>query len=90
MIAAHRETRARIQDHPDWDKKALTRRQALAALSVAGASLLLNQSVVARESESNHKGLGLVTYAFGIHNKNHWGGIQVCPRRWRCLRKPGS
>jgi 3-oxoisoapionate decarboxylase len=74
MIAAHRQTPARIQDHPDWDKKALSRRQALAALSVAGASLLLNQSVVARESESNHKGLGLVTYAFGIHNKNHWGG----------------
>jgi sugar phosphate isomerase/epimerase len=52
----------------------ISRRQALATLATTGAALALNPSTMARQTEPRRTSLGLVTYAFGIHQKNHWDG----------------
>ncbi len=52
----------------------INRRQALATLATTGAALALKPNLIARETEPRRTSLGLVTYAFGIHQKNHWNG----------------
>jgi sugar phosphate isomerase/epimerase len=52
----------------------ITRRTALAAIATTGAALVLNRRAMGREPEPRRTSLGLVTYAFGIHQKNHWNG----------------
>lgn len=52
----------------------INRRQALATLAKTSAALALNPGAMARETEPRRTTLGVVTYAFGIHQKNHWNG----------------
>lgn len=55
--------------------KPLNRREALLTLSGAGSALLLGTGLAgADEPQPPRTQLGIVTYAFGIHQKNHWGG----------------
>lgn len=50
----------------------MNRREALVALSGAGSALLFEAA--ADENKSRRTKLGIVTYAFGIHQKNQWAG----------------
>lgn len=53
----------------------LNRREALLALSGAGSALLLGVATsTAGENDSPRTRMGIVTYAFGIHQKNQWAG----------------
>jgi sugar phosphate isomerase/epimerase len=53
----------------------MTRRDALLTLSAAGSALMLGtRTGISDEPAARHTRLGIVTYAFGIHQKNHWGG----------------
>jgi len=54
--------------------KSINRREALITLSSAGSALLLGATSPAAESTIQRTRMGIVTYAFGIHQKNHWGG----------------
>jgi sugar phosphate isomerase/epimerase len=55
--------------------KPINRRDALLALSGAGSALLLGTAAAARgENPASRTRMGIVTYAFGIHQKNQWGG----------------
>jgi sugar phosphate isomerase/epimerase len=55
--------------------KSLNRREALLVLSGAGSALLLGTEVgVSTESAPPRTRMGIVTYALGIHQKNHWSG----------------
>jgi sugar phosphate isomerase/epimerase len=55
--------------------KQLNRREALLTLSAAGSALLLGSGAVpAEEPQVRRTKMGIVTYAFGIHQKNHWAG----------------
>lgn len=53
----------------------ISRRQALLTLSTAGSALLLGKAAAAANEEIAPRAqMGMVTYAFGIHQKNHWAG----------------
>jgi len=53
----------------------MTRREALLTLSATGSALMLaTPSADSGETPSRRTRLGIVTYAFGIHQKNHWAG----------------
>jgi sugar phosphate isomerase/epimerase len=55
--------------------KQLNRREALLTLSGAGSALLLGASAAEPgEQPSPRTKMGIVIYAFGIHQKNRWGG----------------
>ena len=55
--------------------KSLNRREALLALSGAGSALLLGTEVgISAETSPPRTRMGIVTYAFGIHQKNRWSG----------------
>ena len=55
--------------------KQLNRREALLRLSGAGSALLLGSAAAqADEGQLRRTQMGIVTYAFGIHQKNHWAG----------------
>jgi sugar phosphate isomerase/epimerase len=55
--------------------KPISRRQALLTLSTASSALLLGQAGAASSEETAPRTtMGIVTYAFGIHQKNRWGG----------------
>jgi sugar phosphate isomerase/epimerase len=54
----------------------ITRREALLTLSTAGSALLLGKATAASNEEVAPRAqMGIVTYAFGIHQKNRWGGL---------------
>src|SRR5215471_2079248 len=53
----------------------MTRRDALLTLSTAGSALLVNGATTAKgEDKPSLTKMGIVTYAFGIHQKNQWNG----------------
>ncbi len=52
----------------------MTRREALRALAGSTAGLLLAGGAKAAEPTAGKTRLGIVTYAFGIHQKHNWGG----------------
>ena len=53
----------------------MTRREALVTLSTAGSALLVGATAAApAENATPRARMGIVTYAFGIHQKNDWGG----------------
>src|SRR5712671_3997050 len=53
----------------------ITRRQALLTLSTAGSALLLGRAPAAPSDDAPRRTrMGIVTYAFGIHQKNQWAG----------------
>jgi len=54
--------------------KPLNRREALVAIAGAGSAALLSPSESRSESTSPRTAMGIVTYAFGIHQKNNWSG----------------
>jgi sugar phosphate isomerase/epimerase len=55
--------------------KPITRREALLSLSTASAGLFLSRSHAApSDATSRRTRMGIVTYAFGIHQKNEWAG----------------
>lgn len=55
--------------------KRLNRRQALLTLSGAGSALVLGGLAAEPDQEQAPRTkMGIVTYAFGIHQKNQWGG----------------
>ncbi len=55
--------------------KPINRREALATLSSAGSALLFGTAAaVPGESAVPRTKMGIVTYAFGIHQKNQWSG----------------
>jgi sugar phosphate isomerase/epimerase len=54
--------------------KAMTRREALGTLAASAAGLLLSSKSLGAEPASRKTTMGIVTYAFGIHQKNNWGG----------------
>lgn len=55
--------------------KPINRREALLTLSGAGSALLLGTATSrAAERTTQRTRMGIVTYAFGIHQKNHWAG----------------
>jgi len=55
--------------------KSIKRREALVTLSAAGSALLVPGLAAMPAETSPHKtSMGIVTYAFGIHQKNQWGG----------------
>jgi len=54
---------------------AMTRRDALLTLSAAGSALMLRTSTGrSEEATTGRTRMGIVTYAFGIHQKNRCGG----------------
>jgi len=55
--------------------KQLNRREALSSLSAAASGLLFSgASAIAAPGEPRRTQLGIVTYAFGIHQKHDWAG----------------
>jgi sugar phosphate isomerase/epimerase len=54
--------------------KTLNRRDALLKLSCAGSALLFASAAAIPEENSRRTKMGIVTYAFGIHQKNKWAG----------------
>ncbi len=59
----------------DQHSDARTRREALITLAVAGSGTLLCEFLgIAAEPERRKTSMGVVSYAFGIHSKNHWPG----------------
>ena len=55
--------------------KQLNRREALLTLSAAGSALVLGSAgSQAQDPRVPRTKMGIVTYAFGIHQKNHWAG----------------
>lgn len=53
----------------------MSRREALLTLSTASSAVLLGQAGAATSQETAPRTtMGIVTYAFGIHQKNRWGG----------------
>jgi sugar phosphate isomerase/epimerase len=53
----------------------MTRREALLTLSTAGSAVLLGASATNTDGDSRPRTkMGIVTYAFGIHQKNQWDG----------------
>lgn len=54
--------------------KPINRREALLTLSGAGSALLLGRAAAEPEAQAPRTKMGIVTYAFGIHQKNRWGG----------------
>jgi sugar phosphate isomerase/epimerase len=54
--------------------KELNRREALATLSLASSALICGQSSALGATDSPRTRMGIVTYAFGIHQRNNWQG----------------
>lgn len=55
--------------------KGITRRNALLTLSAAGSAVALaTPFAIGAEAATRRTRMGIVTYAFGIHQKNHWAG----------------
>src|SRR5690348_14914351 len=54
--------------------KQFSRREALSTLASAGSALLLGAAAAEPEPQLPRTKMGIVTYAFGIHQKNHWSG----------------
>jgi sugar phosphate isomerase/epimerase len=55
--------------------KQLNRREALGILSAAGSALVLGTDALAADEQAPRRTkMGIVTYAFGIHQKNNWAG----------------
>jgi sugar phosphate isomerase/epimerase len=54
--------------------KSINRREALMTLSAAGSALLVPSLPATGETSSRKTSMGIVIYAFGIHQKNQWGG----------------
>jgi len=55
--------------------KPISRREAVAALAAAGcATLLPGGTADGAEKPRRRTSMGIVSYAFGIHEKNRWGG----------------
>jgi len=54
--------------------KAMTRREALATIAASATGLLVTGKSLGTEPEPRKTSMGIVTYAFGIHQKNNWGG----------------
>jgi len=55
--------------------KTMTRREALWSLGASCAALLPATSVgTAEDAPTRRTGMGLVTYALGIHQRNQWAG----------------
>jgi 3-oxoisoapionate decarboxylase len=53
----------------------INRREALLMLSTAGSALMLGKATAASSDEmAPPTQMGIVTYAFGLHQKNQWGG----------------
>jgi sugar phosphate isomerase/epimerase len=53
----------------------ISRREALLTLSTASSALLLGGATTASSDEmAPRTSMGIVTYAFGLHQKNHWNG----------------
>jgi sugar phosphate isomerase/epimerase len=53
----------------------MTRRDALLTLSTAGSALLAGTAAAASPERATARAhMGIVTYAFGIHQKNQWAG----------------
>jgi len=54
--------------------KSINRREALLTLSSATSAMLLGGVTKAAEQTTPRTRMGIVTYAFGIHQKNQWAG----------------
>ncbi|HTL54578.1 MAG TPA: sugar phosphate isomerase/epimerase family protein [Candidatus Limnocylindrales bacterium] len=52
----------------------MNRRDALLALSTAGSALWLGRGTTRSDESVPRTRMGIVTYAFGIHQKNKWAG----------------